>query len=431
MTHSELGKDEDKKVETWGKVRVHNNEHVEVLQGDSLWRIAKSTIEHHKPGELVKPGHIAETVEEYKKANEGKVKKDGTIYPTAHTGEYLTIPPLFKQTGNGTVSKNGTGESVAIENKNSEAKAEPEADKQIATADSKKQNQENMAEPKLDSAKEPERQNAEPQNRNKESEPSGYLGVSKEIATGALEEVTEHPVKVAAIAAASAVGTAVVAAVVAPEVIVAAAVAGAAYAAYEVYDNIDGWMKSAKTVANDNEHTKEEVEQSRKDLREMGAGMTDLAAGAVGGSAAVALTRATTSSIAGLTGAARSETSALSSNAQQRFIHPTTSLPEEIMALPPRARADAIHKMTEPLKPTNSSSATSGALLDRHVDKSIINLPPSTRSAAIRNMVQEGAGQEAGLLNRKLPQEVMNLPPNQRAEIIRAMIDKPGKPHQP
>ncbi|HMY04897.1 MAG TPA: hypothetical protein PKA48_16140, partial [Candidatus Obscuribacter sp.] len=64
-------------------------------------------------------------------------------------------------------------------------------------------------------------------------------------------------------------------------------------------------------------------------------------------------------------------------------------------------------------------------LLDKHVDKSIMNLPPSARSAAIKNMVQEGSGQEVGLLNRKIPQEVINLPPAQRAEIIRAMIDKP------
>lgn len=417
MANHERTRKDDDKIEQWGPVRVHNNEHVEVLQGDSLWRIAKASIEHQKPGETAKPKHINEAVDEYKKVNDGKIKADGTIYPTAHTGEYLTIPPLFKQADSNKDNKT-SAEGPKAENKSPEAKAEtPQNQSTTVPVELKRESTEKT--------QEPSRSSNEPQSDNKKAEPSGYLGVSKEIATGALEEITEHPIKVAAIATASAVGTAVVAAVVAPEVVVAAAVTGAAYAAYQVYENIEGWVKAAKTVANDTEHTKEEVEQSRHELREMGAGMTDLAAGAAGGSAAVALTKATTSSLTGLTGTARSEASALNSNGQRKFIQPTTAIPEEIMALPPKARAEAIHQMAEPLKAGNSSSATSGALLDKHVDKSIMNLPPSARSAAIKNMVQEGSGQEVGLLNRKIPQEVINLPPAQRAEIIRAMIDKP------
>ncbi|MBK9279023.1 MAG: hypothetical protein IPM93_12720 [Candidatus Obscuribacter sp.] len=116
MANHERTRKDDDKIEQWGPVRVHNNEHVEVLQGDSLWRIAKASIEHQKPGETAKPKHINEAVDEYKKVNDGKIKADGTIYPTAHTGEYLTIPPLFKQADSNKDNKT-SAEGPKAENK--------------------------------------------------------------------------------------------------------------------------------------------------------------------------------------------------------------------------------------------------------------------------------------------------------------------------
>jgi hypothetical protein len=106
--------------------------------------------------------------------------------------------------------------------------------------------------------------------------------VAKEFGKGAVDEVVHHPghlVKSAAIGAV--IGVAAV--LVAPEIMVGAAVVGAGVAAYEVAKHAGGWVHDAKVVAHPENYSQDEVEKARTDVRGLGAGAIDTAAGVVGG----------------------------------------------------------------------------------------------------------------------------------------------------
>lgn len=111
------------------------------------------------------------------------------------------------------------------------------------------------------------------------------LVVAKEIASGALDEVVNHPGRVlgnVAIGAAVGVG----AALVAPEVAVGAALVGAGYAAYEVYQNASDWWNSAKVVADPTGKSEAEQKQAKETLNNIGGGAADIVAGGLGGATA-------------------------------------------------------------------------------------------------------------------------------------------------
>lgn len=111
------------------------------------------------------------------------------------------------------------------------------------------------------------------------------LLVAKEIASGAMDEVVNHPGRVlgnVAIGAAVGVG----AALVAPEVAIGAAVVGAGYAAYEVYQNASDWWNSAKIVADPTGKSAAEQKQAKETLNNLGGAATDIVAGGIGGATA-------------------------------------------------------------------------------------------------------------------------------------------------
>lgn len=113
-------------------------------------------------------------------------------------------------------------------------------------------------------------------------EQSSWLDAAYEVGSGMVDEVVNHPGEVATnVAIGVAVG--VGAALLAPEVAVCVAVAGVAYGAYEVYDNIGSWFSDADTVANQQGRTQEEIAAAKAGLRDLGGGLTEVAAGAVGG----------------------------------------------------------------------------------------------------------------------------------------------------
>lgn len=119
---------------------------------------------------------------------------------------------------------------------------------------------------------------------NFEPDPSmeGLNSVLGDIWNGAVEQVTHNPLEVlknVAIGAAIGVGTVLLA----PEIAIGAAVIGAGLGAVELAKNIPGWMEDADVVANPDQHTAAEVEQSREDLENLGGGITNFIAGGLAG----------------------------------------------------------------------------------------------------------------------------------------------------
>ncbi len=124
---------------------------------------------------------------------------------------------------------------------------------------------------------------------------SGAAAVGKDLVTGAYNEVTEHPLQVAASAVIGA-GIGLGAMVAGPEVAIAAGVAGAAYAGYELYEHGGAWAHDAKVVANSTDFPQADVAQAHANLQDVGAGGAVVAArmagGALGGYAGGALASA-------------------------------------------------------------------------------------------------------------------------------------------
>lgn len=113
-------------------------------------------------------------------------------------------------------------------------------------------------------------------------EESSWLDVAYEVGAGMIDQVIENPAEVA-LNAAIGVGVGVGAALLAPEIAVAVGVAGVAYGAYEVYENIGDWLSDADTVANQQEHTAAEVAAAKAGLHDFGGGLTNVVSGAAGG----------------------------------------------------------------------------------------------------------------------------------------------------
>lgn len=110
----------------------------------------------------------------------------------------------------------------------------------------------------------------------------GLENVGSEIAKGAWNELTEHPLHLVESAAVGfAVGTA--AALVAPEVAIGIGLAGAAYAGYELAAHIPGWVHDAKVEDDPGQYSQKELARAAQDLQGLGAGALDVTAGVAGG----------------------------------------------------------------------------------------------------------------------------------------------------
>ncbi|MBP9090119.1 hypothetical protein KBI23_03760 [bacterium] len=453
---------ESTQVETWNKTKVHIDDkgaRVEVQNGDCLWQIAHDAVTHQSPDKKAKSHQINQTIDDIKKENPGKVARDGTIHPTSAKGDYLDLPPIFAQQPDNKANKPAVAEQKETPKpeQDSKAEAKPEAKAPVSAPESDTtQFKAPVSTPDTDAApvKPPlsaSGTDAEPakapasateSTTAKADVPTGYGAVADAVAAGAVEEITEHPVKVAVIAAGTAVVTGVAAALVAPEVIVAAGIAGVGYGAYVLYEKAADWVKAADVVANGNEHSAEERAKSEKELKAIGAGTVDLAAGGIGGLAKGAIARTTSSAIGKFTGSATDEIVTAASTKIGQSSSPFDlgkKLPDEIAAMPlGRPRSEAIRNMVDPpaAEATAASSATSAgskALVDTHLPAAIRDLPPGTlKSTAVRTYVE---GQQlpanSALLDRSLPKEIMDLPPAHRAELIRAMAGDttPPKPN--
>jgi hypothetical protein len=112
--------------------------------------------------------------------------------------------------------------------------------------------------------------------------PSGAMAVVKDLGEGAWNQITEHPGQVAESAAIGAViGVGV--ALASPEIAVGAAVAGIGYGAYQLYEHAGSWFGAAKVVADQKDYSSEQVAKANSDLKNVGAGSVNVAAGLIGG----------------------------------------------------------------------------------------------------------------------------------------------------
>ncbi len=139
---------------------------------------------------------------------------------------------------------------------------------------------------------------------------SGFMGflhkaeaVASDIAAGAVDEVVHHPgevLKNVAIGAAVGIG----AALVAPEVAIVGAVAGVGLGAYEVAKHAGDWIQAGSVVANQQGHTASEIQAAHEALKGVGRGVTDTAAGFVGGAVGTIGAKIAGEAIAGELGSA-------------------------------------------------------------------------------------------------------------------------------
>ncbi|HEY9760628.1 MAG TPA: hypothetical protein V6C97_36040 [Oculatellaceae cyanobacterium] len=110
----------------------------------------------------------------------------------------------------------------------------------------------------------------------------GLENVGSDIAKGAWNELTEHPLHLVESAAVGfAVGTA--AALVAPEVAIGIGLAGAAYAGYELAVHIPGWVHDVKVENDPGKYSQKELAGAAQGLQGFGAGALDVTAGVAGG----------------------------------------------------------------------------------------------------------------------------------------------------
>lgn len=122
-----------------------------------------------------------------------------------------------------------------------------------------------------------------------------------DLITGAVNEVTQHPLQVLGSAAAGlAIGVA--ATLAAPEVVVAAGIGTAIYGGYEFLTHIGGWAHHADVVAHTDEYTAAEIAEAHNDLQNVGGDAALIGAGLIGGLGAGPLVGAASDALAGSAG---------------------------------------------------------------------------------------------------------------------------------
>lgn len=129
------------------------------------------------------------------------------------------------------------------------------------------------------------------------------VAVAEDIGSGIAHEIVDHPGKVlenVAVGAAVGVG----ATLLAPEIAIGAAIVGAGVGAYEIAKNAGKWAHSADVVANSGHYSAQEQAAAHTELHGVGEGITDLAAGFAGGTAASIGLKALSGAVASEAGAA-------------------------------------------------------------------------------------------------------------------------------
>jgi hypothetical protein len=112
--------------------------------------------------------------------------------------------------------------------------------------------------------------------------PGGYGAVLGTVGSGAFNEITDHPIKLAAIAGGTGVVSELATAFLKREALLTIGGVATAWGAYKLYENVPSWLQSVDVVAHGAQHTLAERQASQKVLKDLGAGGVDLAAGAIG-----------------------------------------------------------------------------------------------------------------------------------------------------
>lgn len=121
-----------------------------------------------------------------------------------------------------------------------------------------------------------------------EPSPSGMSAVIADVLTGAVEEIKSDPLKLAGEAFVGA-GIAAAMTLLAPEVAIALGVVGAATAARELCRNEGGWLTAASMVANPDQQSPADLKRAHGELRNLGAGLLDIASGSLGATAGIGI----------------------------------------------------------------------------------------------------------------------------------------------
>jgi trimeric autotransporter adhesin len=110
---------------------------------------------------------------------------------------------------------------------------------------------------------------------------SGTLAVAEDLGKGALNEVTQHPLRVVEdVAAGAAIGAVV--ALTAPEVGIGILAAGAVVAGYEAIKNGPTEVHNIEAVADPKGHTTAELAQAHAGVQQLGGDAVEVAAGVAG-----------------------------------------------------------------------------------------------------------------------------------------------------
>ncbi len=204
---------------------------------------------------------------------------------------------------------------------------------------------------------------------------SGALSVGEDLASGAKEEVVDHPGRVLE-SAAIGVATGVAVGLLAPEVVVAAGAVGMAYAGYKLYENAGNWINDAKVVAAPQDHSAAEQSQAKSNLQSLGGGMVDVAAGFAGFGAGSALQTAFVAGVSTADGAAET-----SLNAPQALEPPLEKAPVGTAEAPAiKATTNAATDSSPAIKAT-TDAATDSAPVGQGLGRA-----PEERAAVVNRL---------------------------------------------
>lgn len=110
---------------------------------------------------------------------------------------------------------------------------------------------------------------------------SSIMEVGKDLAAGAIDELTNHPGRVIA-SAAIGLGVGIGASFVSPVLIGAGLVAAGGYGLYTLANKVPTWVDAAKVVSNPNDYSTDRRIRAHSTLQDVGAGTVTLAASAIG-----------------------------------------------------------------------------------------------------------------------------------------------------
>jgi hypothetical protein len=114
-----------------------------------------------------------------------------------------------------------------------------------------------------------------------EQDDSAILAVGKDLAAGAIDELTNHPGRVL-VSAAIGLGVGIGASFLSPIVIGAGLVAAGGYGLYTLAHEVPAWVDAAKVISNPDDYSAQRKMQAHDTLHDLGAGTVTLVASAIG-----------------------------------------------------------------------------------------------------------------------------------------------------